>query len=183
MSSPSFFKKLLWRLRGYLSIEDLKKKGLTIGTGCKIMERVVIDASHCSHITIGKNVTIAPQAYILAHDTSTQRALGYTFIGKVVIEDGVFIGAGAIILPNVRIGKNSIIGAGAVVTRGIPAGSIAVGNPAQVVGSSDEFVTKHKARMKTAPLFGEEYTLRHGVTRDMQDKMNRRMKRGYGYIK
>lgn len=181
--STSFFRRVLWRLRGYLSVEDLQRNGLTIGSDCNIMERVVIDVSHCNHITIGKNVTIAPRASIFAHDASTQRFLGYAFIGNVIIEDNVFIGAGAIILPNVRIGKNSIIGAGAVVSRDIPTDSIAVGNPAKVVNTIKKFVAKHEARIKKAPKFGETYTRRGGVSREMQNEMKRRMKRGYGYIK
>jgi acetyltransferase-like isoleucine patch superfamily enzyme len=51
----------------------------------------------------------------------------------VVIEEGVWIGAHAIILKGARIGKGSIIGAGAVVSGEIPPMSIAAGNPAKVV--------------------------------------------------
>jgi len=47
---------------------------------------VVFDYSHCNLITIGDNVTIDPQAYILAHDTSTKRDLGYTKIGRTNIK-------------------------------------------------------------------------------------------------
>lgn len=53
--------------------------------------------------------------------------------GPVIIEDNVWIGDKAIILPNVTIGKGSIIGAGAVVTKDIPPYCIAVGNPAKVI--------------------------------------------------
>ena len=51
----------------------------------------------------------------------------------VLIEDHVWIGAHVIILPGVRIGRNSAIGAGSVVTRDIPANCLAVGNPARVL--------------------------------------------------
>ncbi|HOA81763.1 MAG TPA: DapH/DapD/GlmU-related protein, partial [Defluviitaleaceae bacterium] len=50
---------------------------------------------------------------------------------EIVIEDDAWIGAGAIILPGVRIGRGAVIGAGAVVTRDIPEYSIAVGVPAK----------------------------------------------------
>ena len=53
---------------------------------------------------------------------------------SVHIDDDVWIGDGAIILPGVHIGQGSIVGAGAVVSRDIPSGSIAVGVPAKVVG-------------------------------------------------
>ena len=49
------------------------------------------------------------------------------------IEDGVWIGGGAILLPGVTIGRNSVIGAGSVVTRSIPENVVAVGNPCRVI--------------------------------------------------
>ena len=51
----------------------------------------------------------------------------------VLIEDHVWIGAHVIILPGVRIGRNSAIGAGSVVTKDVPANCLAVGNPARVL--------------------------------------------------
>lgn len=58
----------------------------------------------------------------------------------ITIEDGVWIGAGVIVLPGVTIGKGSVVGAGSVVTRDIPENVIAVGNPCRVlreIGESD----------------------------------------------
>ena len=55
---------------------------------------------------------MAPHVQILAHDASTKRYLGYTKIGRVLIGNNVFVGAGTIILPSVAIGNNVIIGAG-----------------------------------------------------------------------
>lgn len=52
---------------------------------------------------------------------------------KVVVQYGVDIGIGAIIMPGVTIGRNSIIGAGSIVTRDIPSYSVAVGSPAKVI--------------------------------------------------
>jgi acetyltransferase-like isoleucine patch superfamily enzyme len=53
---------------------------------------------------------------------------------EVLIQDNVFIGAGAFILKGVTIGANSVVGAGAVVTSSVPANTIVAGNPARVVG-------------------------------------------------
>ncbi len=50
----------------------------------------------------------------------------------VTIADGVWLGAGALVLPGVSIGENTVVGAGAVVTRDLPAGVVAHGNPARI---------------------------------------------------
>lgn len=52
---------------------------------------------------------------------------------KVIIEDDVWVGAGAIILPGVRIGRGSVIGAGTVLTRSVPSLSVVVGNTGRVI--------------------------------------------------
>ena len=61
-----------------------------------------------------------------------------TYALPVKIEDSVWIGGGAILLPGVTIGKNSVIGAGSVVTRSIPANCVAVGNPCRVIKQIDD---------------------------------------------
>ena len=53
--------------------------------------------------------------------------------GSIVIEDGAWIGAGAIILPNVVVGARSVVGAGSVVTRSVPPGCVVAGNPARLL--------------------------------------------------
>jgi maltose O-acetyltransferase len=50
-----------------------------------------------------------------------------------VIEDNVWIGGAAILLPGVRVGQNAVVGAGAVVTRDVPADTVVAGNPARVI--------------------------------------------------
>jgi maltose O-acetyltransferase len=51
----------------------------------------------------------------------------------VTIEDGVWLAAGAIVCPGVSIGENTVVGAGSIVTRSLPAGVVAYGNPARVI--------------------------------------------------
>jgi maltose O-acetyltransferase len=130
-------------------LDALKQRGLRVGRNFHWFESVIIDPSHCEHIRIGDDVTLAPRVYLLAHDASTKRALDRTRIGTVEIGDRVFIGAGAMVLPGVRIGSDVVIGAGSVVTRDIPDGSVAAGNPARVLGDTDDWLDKRRAQLAT----------------------------------
>ena len=90
-------------------------------------------------VTIGNNVAIGANSTIVDtdfHPLSSDLRAANPQDGKskpVTIEDDVFIGMNCLIVKGVTIGKGSVIGANSVVTRDIPAGSIAAGNPAQVV--------------------------------------------------
>ena len=90
----------------------------------------------CSRITIGREVQIAPrvQIYTATHplDAATRRSK-LEFALPVVIEDGAWLGGGAIVCPGVTIGANTVVGAGSVVTRDLPPGVLAVGNPCRVL--------------------------------------------------
>ena len=134
-------------------IEQLIAKGMAVGHKCSIQEGVVFDESYCWLISIGDHVTLAPFVYLLAHDASMIKPLGYARIGRVRIEDRVFVGARAMILPGVTVGRNSIIGAGSVVTRSIPPDVVAAGNPARVVCDLATFVARHREAMAKAPCF------------------------------
>lgn len=89
-------------------------------------------------VTIGDGVRIGASTSILAFDHGTAdpetpiRHQPHTSTG-ITIDDDVWLGAHVLVLDGVRIGAHSVIGAGAVVIRGIPAYSVAVGNPARVV--------------------------------------------------
>ncbi len=100
-----------------------------------------------NRIDIGNNVLIASDVkiYTATHTTDVvgrtnsqenKKISGCfcrTFSCPVRIEDNVWIGGGAILLPGVVIGRNSVIGAGSVVTRSIPENCVAVGNPCRVI--------------------------------------------------
>ena len=141
-------RKILEYLRGEPQhLDKLIKRGLKIGKNFKRMGGVIIDPSHCYHITIGDNVILAPRVHILAHDSSFELYTGKTRAANVMIGNDVFVGAGSIILPGVHIGSRVIIGAGSIVTKDIPANSVAAGNPARVLCDIDAYLEKEKAKM------------------------------------
>lgn len=154
-------KHFLNKIRGVQSIEKLKKRGLKIGNNVTIMGEVIIDPSHCWHIEIGSNVILAPRVHILAHDASTKLFLNHTRVANVTIGSEVFIGAGTIILPGVTIGDRVVIGAGSVVKSSIPTNSVAVGVPAKVICSLDEYLNRQKVKMNDKNTFDAQYTLRN----------------------
>jgi hypothetical protein len=86
------------------------------------------------HVGIGANVILITSQHDLpsAEKILINKPLKFE---KIIIEDNVDIGAGAIILPGVRIGKGSMVGAGSVVTKDVPPGTIVVGNPAKFLKS------------------------------------------------
>ena len=90
----------------------------------------------CSEVHIGHHVMIGPavQIYTAAHLLQAEvRIQGWEVAKPIVIEDNVWLGGGAILLPGVRIGRNAVVGAGAVVSRNVPANTVVVGNPARVI--------------------------------------------------
>ena len=92
-------------------------------------------------ITIGDNTMLGPGVCISTaeHPLSPElRRNGLQYNKPVHIEDNVWIGAGAVILAGVTIGRNAVIGAGSVVTKDIPADSLALGIPAKVIRSITE---------------------------------------------
>ena len=85
-------------------------------------------------LEIGDNVGISPWTYILSDSHDVQDKNFKNIGGKVQISDYVWIGARAIILPNIRIGEGAIIGAGAVVTKNVGDYIIVGGVPAKKIG-------------------------------------------------
>ena len=86
-------------------------------------------------VTIGDKTQIGPGVQILTADhprDAAKRASGLEFGRPMRIGRNVWIGGGAMILPGVTIGDNAVIGAGSVVTRDVPAGVTAFGNPARL---------------------------------------------------
>lgn len=183
MSIKRLIQKLVYRLRGELALDTLIDMGLTVGKGISIQQGVNLDPSHCWLITIGDDVTLAPRVQILAHDASTCKHIGYAKIGRVVIGNRVFVGAGSIILPNVWIGDDVIIGAGSVVTHSLESGCVYAGNPAKKVCTLEEYLEKHRNQMTSRPVYGEEFTLRRNISPEMKTQQCMELDEGIGYVK
>ncbi len=178
----SWIKEMLYRLRGEYTTEKLISMGMKVGKNFGRLNGVILDPSHCWLIEIGDNVTMAPRVHILCHDASTKTFLNYTKIGRVTIGDNVFIGAETVVLPGVTIGSNVIIGANSTVTHDVPDNTVVAGSPARVLCSLDEYLTKERARMEMAPCYGEDYTLRQGVSMDKRMEQKAALEGKIGYI-
>lgn len=102
------------------NLKKFKKEGGIIGENCEIQSQVEF-------------------GWVLRDE---QELSDIDVIGPIKVGNNVSIGWNAIIMPNVTIGDNCIIGAGAIVTKDIPSNTIAVGVPARVIGSIDEYRSK-----------------------------------------
>lgn len=114
--------------------------GCHVGKNVKIGHSVILDYGNANLITIGNNVSITDGCILLCHrkDISNYKkgddSSKLPFIhAPIILEDGVNLGKGSIIMPGVKIGKGSVIGAGSVVTKDIPCWSVVVGVPAKVI--------------------------------------------------
>ena len=161
---------IISRIRGNISLEQLIRRGLVVGKNFSCLNEVMIDDSHPWLISIGDDVTLAPRVHILAHDASTKKYLGVTKIGRVIIGNKVFIGAGSTILPGIKIGNNVIVGANSTVTKDVPDGVVVVGNPARILCTTDDYINKEKERMQRAPCYGIEFTMRGKITKEKKLK-------------
>lgn len=177
----SFLKELLYRLRGDFTTEKLISMGMKVGKNFKRLHGTILDPGHCWLLEIGDDVTMAPRVHILCHDASTKTFLGYTKIGRVTIGNRVFIGAETVVLPGVTIGDDVVIGANSTVTHDIPANSVAVGSPARVICSLDEYLDKEKKRMESSPVYDESY-VSGNITEDKRQKQKKELEGKIGYI-
>ena len=128
-----------------LRIWIYRMMGVKIGKKVYIGMDCFLDDEFPELIEIGSNVTFGARVIVTAHDdakgvdgTDGTKDPETGSVGKVRIEDGVYVGVGTIILPGVTIGRGSVIGAGSVVTKDIPPENIAFGVPARVYKQINE---------------------------------------------
>jgi len=110
---------------------------IVIRSGTYINRGTMIDAA--VRVEIGQDCMIGPRCYITDHDHGMAAGRPVReqplICAPVVIEPDVWLGAGAIVLKGVRVGRGAVVAAGAVVTKDVLAGHIVAGVPARVIGS------------------------------------------------
>ncbi len=124
-----------------------------IGSNCSILPGTVF--TDPAYVRIGNNVHFSC-CTLIGHDGSIGMLnqaynIKLDAVGKIDIRDNVFIGYGAIILPNVTISSNAIVAAGAVVTNDVAEGDIVAGVPARPIGRVEDLVKKLQAQTQRLP--------------------------------
>lgn len=185
-------RKLLHKLMRVFSCADHSqeeleyrlRQGLTIGENTHIYSIEGIDGGWPWLIQIGNNVTISSNVTILAHDASTNVVHCATKLGRVVIGDNVFIGAGSIVLCNTKIGDNVIVGAGSVVTRDLPSNAVYAGSPVRYICSIEEYQEKYTELFQTSPHFDYIHPWNEwaSATDEERREMIDKLKDGIGFI-
>jgi len=122
------------------NFRDLPNAGIWIGRNSYIGERCVIRGQ--GGVRIGDSVLLAPGVQVLAvnhlFDDPSRPVIQQGISAQgIVVEDGAWIGAGAILLDGVQVGAGAVVGAGSVVTQDVPPRTLAVGAPARVVRQLD----------------------------------------------
>ena len=132
-----------------------RKQGATIGEGCELNCETLGGEPYL--VTMGNHVRINKGVQLITHDggvwvlrqySKMENAAKLDKFGGISIGNNVHIGTNAIIMPGVTIGDNVIIGCMAVVTRDIPSNSVAVGIPARVIETVDEYESKNKDKFE-----------------------------------
>jgi len=141
--TPEERKDALSDLLGYQIDDDTKVVPpfhCDLGTNIKLGKNVLINYDcvllDTGEISIGDNTLIGPGTKIVTavHSLEAEKRKDWSVsCVSVKIEESVWIGAGAVILPGVTIGARSVIGAGSVVTKDVPSDTLAVGNPARIL--------------------------------------------------
>lgn len=106
-------------------------KNVKIGSNFVINENVYILGFNS--IVIGNNVVLSASCMLIDSGLNLDSVDRGHINNKIIIGNNVWIGAGAIVLPGVKIGDNAVIGAGSVVTKNVPQNIIVAGNPAKKI--------------------------------------------------
>jgi acetyltransferase-like isoleucine patch superfamily enzyme len=148
----------------------------SVGEHCSILPST--NFTDPAYVKLGNNVHFS-NCTLVGHDGAVamlNRAYNVRLdsVGKIDIRDNVFIGYGAIVLPDVTIGPNAIVAAGAVVTKNVAPGTIVGGIPARAIGKVEDLVAKLQASTDGLPW--QEAIRKRGLDFDyaMEEEMIRR---------
>lgn len=138
---------MLYRIQRKLVLNKARKQGLQIGKNSEFIG-VPNLGSEPYLISIGDNVTVAQNVHFITHDGATRvfrRKAKYQDVikyGRITIHNNCFIGINSTLLPGITIGSNSIVAAGSVVNKDVPPNTIVGGNPAEIIGTVEEYAEK-----------------------------------------
>lgn len=120
-----------WHFVKWGGVTPLHPKMLNV----RIYDNVLFDTVFPNLIYIGSGVAIASGCKIITHfiDPNIIDNRFHYKVGKVIIEDDVFIGMNVIVCNPVTIGKGAVVGAGSIITKDIPSYQIWAGNPAKFI--------------------------------------------------
>ena len=159
-STPSFTLRHLW-YRRVMGVEigagsgvsmgayvwsygprQVRREGASIGRNTRISHGCTLDLR--SGLSIGDNVSVSPEVMILGgtHDVHAPRFNDVA--GFVTIEDHVWVGARATIMPGVTLARGAVVAAGSVVTRNVTPMTIVAGVPAKPIGVRDPAATAYE---------------------------------------
>lgn len=163
-------------MSGVEYVDYLRKQGIRVGENVNFRypAHTMIDITRPCLVEFGDNLDINDHFSVLTHDFGTFvfRNLYKDFInssGKVTIGNNIVFGRNVTILKGVTIGDNCIIGAGSIVSKSIPPYSVAVGTPAKVVCSIEEYYKKRKSRSVAEAI---EYAQELAKSKGGVDKLN-----------
>jgi len=136
-------------------VEFLTRLGVRIGKDCEILTIAANFGTEPWLIELGNRVTITQGVIFLTHDGANRvfrhqingsSRWGNRF-GSIRILDNSFVGANAIILPDVQIGPNSIVGVGSVVNQAVPPNTVVAGVPARPICTLEEYIERYQSKM------------------------------------
>lgn len=169
-----------WRVARHRRM--LVARGMHIGRDVWLPASTWIDADHCYLISIGDHCGFGEQCMLLAHDAQMDEFLDAARLGRVLIHESCHIGARSIILPGVEIGPRTVVGAGSIVSRSLPPDTVCAGNPAKVICSLEEYLTRHRGRLAQVPTFSYEQYDIHTLTPERRAAIVAACEHGHAYI-
>ena len=122
-------------------LEDLRRLGVKVGRNCNVYG-LNVDRDLPGLVEIGDDCILAGDVTILAHDVAPAIWMKKSKLARTRVLDRCFIGQRAILLAGVTVGPDAIVGAGSVVSKDVPPRTVVAGNPAQVVGTLDEYLAR-----------------------------------------